>query len=394
MCEEKKRYHTTIYVKDEYGRPVRKFIGAKTEKELKEKVRHIKNDIEDGKDVLKEGVFGAWADNWLNKYKIPQGLSKNTITEYKSAISHLNRYFEFTPISDIKFEMFQGFINDMALCNPNTGKESSKQLLRVLRVTAENIFSYASMNGVSSINTGYFKFIKIPKIATKEERRALTEEEIRMIIDTPHRAQPIAMTMLFAGLRRGEALALEWKQVDLVKGVIKVTQSAEYDNNRVSVKQGGKTAAATRKIPIPPILKSFLAQYRFTQPVIASGKYDFVFPNTKGEQLTPGAFNKMWNSYICDLNVKYGFEGQNVSKFTPNKLPMRIERFTAHYLRHTFATMLYLQGIDLQTAKQYLGHNDIDVTSDIYTDLKNNSIIETSEEYKQHLQTDYSVKIG
>ena len=46
-----------------------------------------------------------------------------------------------------------------------------------------------------------------------------------------------------------------------------------------------------------------------------------------------------------------------------------IPKFTPHWLRHTFATLLYLSGVDVLTAKEQLGHSDIKTTLSIYTHL-------------------------
>ena len=118
----------------------------------------------------------------------------------------------------------------------------------------------------------------------------------------------------------------------------------------------------------------------------------YVCVNAGGKMHTESSFKKMWQSYLLDLNVKYGYENNDVSKYDPKGLPMRIERITPHYLRHTYATLLYLQGVDLETAKQYLGHSDIQVTSNIYTDLKNNQRFNLSESYKALLQNEYKIK--
>jgi site-specific recombinase XerD len=56
------------------------------------------------------------------------------------------------------------------------------------------------------------------------------------------------------------------------------------------------------------------------------------------------------------------------SKFT-HASPMTIPPITAHWLRHTFATLLYLSGVDVLTAKEQLGHADVKTTLQIYTHL-------------------------
>lgn len=85
------------------------------------------------------------------------------------------------------------------------------------------------------------------------------------------------------------------------------------------------------------------------------------------------AWASMWRSYISDLNLKYGdfsdMEKRPKSKFIPGGVPMRIPNITAHWLRHTFATMLYMAGVDVLTAKEQLGHADVETTLQIYTHL-------------------------
>ena len=88
---------------------------------------------------------------------------------------------------------------------------------------------------------------------------------------------------------------------------------------------------------------------------------------------------------VCEYNY-----GGNISKYDPKYkttvLPVKIEKFTPHYLRHTFATLLYLEGVDVVTAKQFLGHADISTTVNIYTDLENFNKAELSEEYIKKLK--------
>ena len=85
-----------------------------------------------------------------------------------------------------------------------------------------------------------------------------------------------------------------------------------------------------------------------------------------------------------ELNLKFGdfsnlldFQ-KPTSKFAPKKIPMVIPPITAHWLRHTYITMLYLAGVDVMTAKEQAGHADIKTTMQIYTHLdskyKNNQI--------------------
>ena len=84
--------------------------------------------------------------------------------------------------------------------------------------------------------------------------------------------------------------------------------------------------------------------------------------------MTDTAWKRLWDSYLCDLNIHYGWHDE-ISKFDPQKAPMLIDTFTPHCLRHTFATLLYFSGVDVLTCQKQLGHADIKTTLGIYTHL-------------------------
>lgn len=384
----KKQYETTVYVGTENGKAVRKHIVASSQRELNEKKNKVKNDVLNKKDVNTKALFGVWADKWLTEQT--KGLNKGTITQYKSAINHLNRYFEFVSLKDIKLSNFQMVINELSIENPNTNEPMAKATLENVKKVGAKIFDYAIANDIAGVSY-FFNSVKIPKNAPKKERRALTEIEIKRIIEFKHRCQLPAMIMLFSGLRRGELIALQWLDIDLVNKTITVNKSVDVQSNTAINKKGGKSKSAVRLVPISDVLVEYLKQYKLDNGI--DNPFDLVCTNTKGGQLSATSWRKMWDSYLLDLNIEYGYPNTDVSKYDPKGLPMRIERITSHYLRHTYATMLFYQGVDVQESKQYLGHSTIKVTSDIYTDLKN-SKASLSDEYKKHLATDYKISYG
>lgn len=289
----------------------------------------------------------------------------------------------------ITLSMFQCFMNDMAKENPNTGKPMAKRTLENLKKVSSAIFAYARANNLPDI-PDFFKLVMIPKNSPVEYRRALTETEQQWIIETEHRAQLPAMIMMFAGLRRGEVIPLMWSDIDLKRGFIHVTRSVEFKSNQPIVKQGGKSDNAVRFIPIPPILVEFLKKTKQESSVLSQ----YVCTSASGKMFTKSAWRKMWESYLTDLNLKYGYENE-IAKFNPNikssELPMKIEPFTPHYLRHTFATLLYLENINVVTAKQILGHADISTTVNIYTDLNNFNKFMLSESFIHKLNNEYAI---
>lgn len=124
-----KGFSTSVYIKTENGKKIKKSVYAKTEKELKNKVKILKQEINNGKDITISNNFGFWCDKWLNEVKVPLDLSSGTLTEYKTAIKHLKGWFGDYDFKKINLSMFQIRINELTKNNPNTNKPASKKLL-------------------------------------------------------------------------------------------------------------------------------------------------------------------------------------------------------------------------------------------------------------------------
>jgi integrase len=142
------------------------------------------------------------------------------------------------------------------------------------------------------------------------------EEQDRLINECSDRLKPIVITALNTGMRLGEILNMEWKHVDLDLRIITVTKTKTREN---------------RIIPINSYLASILAK----QPMI----HQYVFPNKDG---------KPFNS------IKKGFHAAAKRA--------AIGHFRFHDLRHNFASNLVMEGVDLVTVKELLGHKQITTT--------------------------------
>lgn len=381
---DNKRYSTTVYI----GNGKRKYVSAKTERDLKRKVRQLKNEVDKGADLQSDATFDYWADRWLKETKVNQ-VSAGTLNQYQAAIKHLNERFQEVEFKDIKLADFQKFLNNYSTTkNERTGKVPSRaSIMNVLKVY-NAIAEYALESSIPGAKP--FRKITVNKNAPVHTRRALTEEEIQWIIDTEDRAQIAAMIMMFSGLRRGELVPLRWRDIDLVNGVINLNRFATVEKSNFVIKPQGKSAAAKRRIPIPPVLVNYLIDYRNSNSLNSL----LVCPQKNGGLHSPKSFDHMMSHYIKVLNYKYGFPEQHDILETAGKrdLPMMIEPFTSHYFRHTFATLLYLQGVPAETAMQYLGHSNVQMTINVYTDLEQYYKFELPESFKQKLQHEYKVR--
>lgn len=153
--------------------------------------------------------------------------------------------------------------------------------------------------------------------------------------------------LIATGFRRGEALAVQWQDVDFKKKEISCTKSIVYRGTAIC--KDPKTENGFRKVPILPDLLPVLEAIK-AEP----DEYLFHGEDPK-KPLNESTYRRRWHHYCKDM----GFLDAH-GKHT----------LTAHVLRHGYATMLYDAGVDVYAAQKLLGHADIQTTLSIYTHLK------------------------
>lgn len=363
------RVRAKVYIGQIEGRKQYKYVYAKNNRELEKKVQEVKTKLGKGLDMTAErDSFRYWAERWLMLKQTE--VSAGRYDTYSARLKNLLPLYDFE-ISRLRTSDFQELLLDLAAtpCK-RTGKPYSKATLNDVKNTMRQIMQLAIDNRVIDYNP--VNSAIIPKNATPaEKRRALTEKEQRWIREFPHRAQTAAMIMMYAGLRRGELLALTWADIDLNAKTIRVERFIEFIKGKPHIKDIGKTDAATRTVYIPDILVEYLEN-------VPGDHIGYIVHKRNGELMTDSAWKRMWESYLDDLNLRYGdwehcpaANNKRPSKYEPDKSrkPMLIPAFTAHWLRHTFITLMYMSGVDILTAKEQAGHKDIETTMGIYTHL-------------------------
>ena len=333
------------------GKPQRKFIYAKTIKELEEKAAEYQRQLRHGTLSSNEKMtFGELAEVWLRDYK--PGISITTRTMYKTILDkHLLPELAAYKLKDLKDNHIQGIVNRLA----ESGKAEST--LKKIKLTAVQILNVAMDNDI--IYRNVFVTIKVPS-KTPAKRRPLTDEETRLVTDTytGHRMGVPALLLLYCGLRRGELVALTWGDISIKNKTVTVNKAAVFDGNTTIV-QNPKTESGARTIPMPDtILDAVKAARKAAQSTM-------VCPAVDGKIMSQIAFKRAWESYLHYLNIQAG--GRDASRTRP-KLSV-IDNLTPHMFRHTYATILYNAGVDVKSAQRFMGHADINVTLKIYTHL-------------------------
>lgn len=350
------RYQTRVYLgTDTEGKKQFKYIYASSEKALAKVETEIRNKVEKGIDIT---TMDDCYSEWLERVKAVKE-AELTETEYATFVaraSYFLPYFGHLSLKEINQQNIQPAINAVFKCNPTTGKPSAKRTIQRYINALSAVFDYAIQMRATEFNP--CKYVIIPRGAETSERRALTVRERQWIEETPHRAQTAAMLMMYSGLRRGEATALLWSDVNLTEKTITVNKSYDFKHNTLKTP---KTASGTRVVSIPDKLVAYLQNLE--------KRSIYVITSASGKMMSDTAWKRLWDSYLCDLDLKYGTSIEKRNKFDPKGHISTIQSFTPHCLRHTFCTIMYEAGIDVLTAKEQMGHSDVKTTLAIYTHL-------------------------
>lgn len=294
-------------------------------------------------------TFHTWGEMWLTSKE--NKVSYSQIRNLQCYLNHLYRFIGNVPISDIHSQDIDVILSTLTKKNPNTQRPASHQILTDICSTASMVFERAI--DYEAICKNPARGREISKYAPTKQRRALTVEEQKLIIATHHRARLGALIMMLAGLRRGELIPLCWDDCDLNNLRITINKSVEEKpGNRFVLKPGTKTGTWGRIIDIPVDLGIEIEEARKH----AYSKY--ICCKQDGTMHTPTSWKRMWSSYI-----------NTIKKCNPGAASTGIDEITAHYLRHTYATLLYISGVDVVTASKLMGHSNVKTTIVIYTHL-------------------------
>ena len=341
------RYATTVmigYKPD--GKPNNVFLSAKSEKELKEKIFELKMKIKTGEVVkTSDTLLRDYADNWLETYKASTGI--NTKAMYKNALNYIKPELGHLPLNKIVRSYVQKLIND---------NQEHPRTCEIIRLTLVQILNSAIDDKLLHENVA--KKVTLPK-RHKAEKRALTELEKEALkkADFTSIERAFITLIYFFGLRKGEALALTKADIDFKNKTLTVNKSVVVNVNQTIVKEGAKSDAGNRTIPIPQSAVPFLRDYLKTLDTF------YLFPGKNADTMSEAQYRRMWQHIVKKMNDAVTTEKEKRIGSEP------IQGLTAHIFRHNYCTMLYYSGISHKKAVELMGHADMKMIMEVYAHL-------------------------
>nr|WP_223188998.1 site-specific integrase [Streptomyces sp. TRM68416] len=185
----------------------------------------------------------------------------------------------------------------------------------------------------------------------------LTADEARQFLNTAqdHRLRALFELALHTGLRKGELLGLNWEDLDLDAGTAAIRRTLQRTNAGGLTTLPTKTRASERRIALPARCAQSLKLHREQQKrerEAAGTAWQHsvhVFTTAQGRPIDPTNLSRVFNTLLRQAGLR---------------------RIRFHDLRHSTATLLLEQGVELVVIKELLGHAHIGVTATVYAHVR------------------------
>lgn len=348
----------------------RQVIYDRTYNGIQKKMREAQYADENAINVVNTNMtLDEWYEKWMNTCK--KNCRGNSKRSYAVHYQRVQPDLGWRKLNNLNLMVMQDAINNLR--TDNERKNSKKILVDMLEKAL-----YADLiqkNVAKQINT----------VITKEEkkpRRVLTVEETEIFLEEAKSSiyYNLFIVALETGMRIGELSGLQWDDIDFNKRVVHVKHSMTYFSNAerkyVFELHPTKTNKGLRVIPLTKkAVAALRRQYFLKQTIINSGKeplkgYDnlvFVSKNNR-----PAIQSLVSVSIDCVVN--------RIHKNSPD---LEFERFTPHCFRHTFATRYLEAEVPLKTVSALLGHAQLQLTTDLYMHVTNDSLFAGVAQYEK-----------
>lgn len=327
------------------GRGTRRHFLARTREEASRKLTVALKSRDDGLSVITERqTFAEFAARWLKAVK--PSLKPLTWIRYEQLIRvHALPAFGARQLTKITPSDLQALYADVA------ARGGAPASIRQLHAVLHRCLRQAHRWNVIARNVA--DLVTPPRVS-RQEIQALSPNEARTLLRQAegNRLEALYVLAVTTGMRQGELLGLQWKDLDLERGTLHVRRTL-HPMTTGFIFTEPKTTRSRRQIVVTTTATSALKRHRVVQAEErlragpAWNDQDMVFATLTGGPLTSTTVLRQ--------------------EFYPLLESAGLPKIRFHDLRHTAATLLLTQGIHPKIVSEMLGHSNIAITMDLYS---------------------------
>ncbi|EGP5496064.1 site-specific integrase [Enterococcus faecium] len=324
--------------------------GFKTQKEAKIALARLEVLATD-KKLVKENnyTFTQVKDMWIKQYK--PTVRESTYLRVKFLFDkNISTFFGNKKIQSYNIAYCQEAINKW---------KEQYSTYKTLKCYTSAVFDYAKkMNLIKENPMKEVTFSKGERKQKKNKLKYFEKEELQDFLECCQKdnfpiTYPLFRVLAFTGIRKGEALALTWDDVDFFNKTLEINKTITRNSDNKFISTPPKTNTSIRKISLDDETLNILKTWKTQQKryLLAYGQHI----KTKNQII----FSSKNNNYM-DITRPNIILSRICKKYNFNDI-------TIHGFRHTHCSLLFEAGLSIKEVQERLGHSDIHTTMNIYT---------------------------
>lgn len=346
-------------------RPTPGITLRQEEKELERQALLFEERVKNGVCPSSTMRFEELSSRWMEDYAKPN-LSPSTYNRYVEYLKRINQAIGHIKLKDLRPLHLNAFYKNLAEpgISKHYKKDESGKPIGDRRLSPKTIRDHhrvisAILNwAVKSelIDRNVAAGATVPK-SPGQDIECLNEEQAKHLLQLlekePIQYRTMITLLIYTGLRRGELNGLEWKDIDFEARTLTVARSSLYIGNGQTITKEPKSRAGKRKLTLSNTACMLLREYKAWQDERKEElgdkwqEHDRLFTQWNGVPIHPQTISDWFRKFL-------------------NKHP-ELPRVRLHSLRHSNATLLIAEGVDIRTVSNRLGHAQTSTTLNIYS---------------------------
>lgn len=351
---------------DRFGK--RRCVYSNNLAEVRQKLAIAEAQTLERRDVVKNITLDTWFGVWFDVYK--RGAVKaSTLTNYEMVYRvHIKPELGKINLIDLSKTRVQTLINDMNAAGYGYEQQNKVRVLLLDMCDRAMEDDYLVKNPVKGVRVKAEKNTDVDFL-TSEDMADFFKYSVASFYDNAFHVQ------VNTGLRPGELFALTEADIDFENGFIDVNKTLLYaklegDTKKEFHQETPKTKCSIRKVPINSECRKYL-QNQIMMKAIVSSKYPhancpYLFTSSTNTPICVQMYIDAITSVVRSVNYRRGILD-------------KMNYFTGHTFRHTFATRCFEAGIPPKVVQKYMGHATLQMTMDLYTHVTDTIAVDNIE---------------